>query len=247
MSVDLNELYVQLINSINEIDEVLDSQEDASAIGKRKITNEHIENTKDSWSPVAERLTEQLNEAPVEVQIGFYYGLIRALNNSFGKVLADKLEEIVKSQPTPEVTKLPDEELTKLSETRSELYKKVKSLIEMSKAFGMEGSMEMPKRRTGKKGKRGPREISFFSFKIGDKTFDKLKDVAELYSGTYEKTSDLTKAMREAKINLTQPEDRFEFTLPDGEVLIGYRDADKKVDETTDDSDTDTEETSEEE
>lgn len=239
--MDLREIYEKIHASINEIDEKLDSAGDQKAAGKRKITNELIEESKETWEPVVNRLVEQLSEAPVEIQIGVYYGIVRGLNNKFSANLASEVEKIVEAQPKPEVVELSAEEVKLLSETRSELYKKLKTLIETANNFGEGDGMELPKRRTGAKGKRGPRAITFFSWSVDGEDVENLKAVVDLYD-QYEKVSALTKAMREAKINLTKPEDRIEFTLPDGKVLVGIRTATPvESDDSEDDDDSDDE------
>lgn len=245
-SPDLMELHNQLHVAIDAIDEQLDSQTDSQAAGKRKITSELISDNEASWKPVVEQLVSQLTTAQVEVQIGFYYGLIRELGKVFGTPLSAKLDELVEAQPKIEVEVIPPEQLEVLTKTRSELYAKIKSLLEMAKNFGMDEGMKMPRKRTGKKGKRGPRQISFFSWEIDGTDYENLKAVQEAYSVDYEKVSALTKAMRDAKLNLTEPGDRLEFTLPDGKVLIGTRDDEKVVNENEDTGEEDDDEDGEE-
>lgn len=252
--VNLSDLYDQLKSAVDAIDEKLDSQIDSEAAGKRKLTNELIELHEGTWKPVSESLIAQLADVPEDAKIGFYYGLVRAMNEAFNKPLTAALDKKVAEQPKVEIVPIPQEELDLLSKTRSDLYGKIKSLIEMAKNFGMDEGMEMPKKRTGKAGKRGPRAISFFSFEVDGKSYDTLKEVQDEYSSTYEKVSSLTKAIRESeykgeKINLTTPPDRFEFTLPDGKILIATKDEEKvanpPVENDSDDGD-DSDETEEE-
>ncbi len=231
--MDLQVLHDELHAKIDEIDARLDSQVNQKTAGKRAIVNGLIEDAKVSWEPVGTQLVEQLKTADLDVQIGIYYGLLRMLNAEFNKPLAEAVEEKAKDIPEAPADVIPEEELKSLSTARSELYGKVKQLVEMNETFGGGANMRMPKRRTGGRGPRGPRAITAFNWEIEGKEFDKLKDVAEEYD-QYEKTADLTKAMRDAKIDLKNPEDRIEFTLPDGKLLVGTRDPDKVATEDAD-------------
>lgn len=226
MSVELKALHDQLHTAINEIDDKLDSQADATTAGKRKITNDLIAASESTWKNVSDGLISQLKEAPEDIQIGVYYGLIRSLQSEFGENLSKAVAAKVEAAPKTDVPKLSDEEISALSATRSELYGKLKNLIETAKNFGLDAGMEMAKKRTGKMGKRGPRAISFFNWTVDTKAYDKLKDVIEDYP-QYERVGELTKAMRAAGLNLTEPGDRLEFTLPDGKILVGVKDESK--------------------
>lgn len=220
--MDLQVLHDDLHAKINEIDERLDSQVNQKTAGKRSIVNGLIEEAKGSWEPVGTQLVEQLKTAPVEVQIGIYFGLLRMLNSEFSKPLAEAVDEKAKDIPETPSEVIPEDELKELSSARSELYAKVKQLVEMNETFGGGAKMYMPKRRTGGRGPRGPRAISAYTFEVEGTSFDKLKDVAEAYD-QYEKTKDLTAAIRAAGIDLKNPPERFEFTLPDGKILVGTK------------------------
>jgi gamma-glutamylcysteine synthetase len=234
MSMDLQALHDDLHKQIDKIDEVLDSQTNQKTAGKRTIVNQLIEKSEQTWKPVGSQLVEQLKGADIDTQIGIYYGLVRHLNNEFQKALSEAVEAKVADIPDTPANAIPEEELKSLSSIRSELYAKVKTLVEMNDTFGAGADMHMPKRRTGARGKRGPRAITAYTWEIDGQSFDKLKDVAEVYD-QYEKTADLTKAMREAKIDLKNPEERIEFTLPDGKILVGTKDPDKVATEDSDD------------
>ena len=232
--LNLQELHDDLHAKIDEIDEKLDSQVNQKTAGKRSIVNNLIENARGAWGPTSEQLISQLKKADADVQIGIYYGLLRALNTEFSKPLSEIVDEKAKDIPETPADTISDEILKELSSARSELYAKVKQLVDMNDTFGIGGAMRMPRRRTGARGKRGPRAITAFSWDVDGTSFDKLKDVAEVYD-QYEKTADLTKAMREAKIDLKNPPDRIEFNLPDGKILVGVKDPDKVPTEDTDD------------
>ena len=243
MTMDLKVLHDSLHQKIDEIDEVLDSQVNQKTAGKRTIVNKLIEDKQTVWEPVGSQLLAQLKTADSDTQAGFYYGLIRMLDKEFAKELAAHIESKVVDIPETPATTIPDEKLKELSAARSELYAKVRTLVEMNDTFGAGEDLHMPRKRTGARGKRGPRAITTFNWDIDGTSYDKLKDVAEVYD-QYEKTSDLTKAMREAKIDLKNPADRIEFTLPDGKILVGTKDEDKVATDDTDDDSDDTDDDS---
>lgn len=229
MTMDLQNLHDDLHKKIDEIDAKLDSQVDAKTAGKRAIVSDLIDSAKGTWTPVSEQLIGQLGSATEDVQIGVYYGLLRALNSAFSKKLSEAVDKKVEALPeaTP-ADVIPEEVIKELSTARSELYAKVRQLVEMNETFNGGCTMHLPKRRTGGRGKRGPRAISSFNWTIDETAYENLKAVAEDYD-QYEATKDLTKAMRDAKIDLKNPPDRIEFTLPDGKILVGVKDADKIV------------------
>lgn len=242
MDTNFQTIHDDIHSKLAEIDAQLDSQIDTKVAGKRAIINAFIENSKDAWSGVASQLISELGGASEEVKIGIYYGLLRALNNEFSKPLAAAVDARVEVIPeSPKVT-ISDDVLKELNAARSELYKKAKQLFEMNDDFGLGLEMKMPAKRTGAQGKRGARPITSFNWEIDGTNYDKLKDVAEVYD-QYEKVSELTKAMREAGLDLKNPGDRLEFTMPDGKILIGTKDSEKVVS----DEDPDGEEEEEEE
>jgi hypothetical protein len=235
------EAHDELHRAIDEIDSTLDLLSDSKAAGKRKITNDLIADAKDSWEPISNSLVEQLEAADEKLQIGVYFGLIRALQNKFSETLGTKVESMVESQPQVAKPDLSEEQIKELSSTRSGLYQKLKSLIEMAESFGQNDGMKMASKRTGAVGPRGPRAISFINWSIEDDEFEKLGDVVTKYD-QYEKVSELTKAMRETGINLTKPPARIEFTMPDGRVLVGVNTAPAVTENLPDEEDDEDEE-----
>jgi hypothetical protein len=237
----LKDLYDQMTHSITEIDEKLDSLGDPKTAGKSKIIKEAIEKTKDTWSTIVDTLKTQLSTAPADVQVGVYYGISRGLSDAFSDSTKATVEKIVESQPKVEPM-ITEEEAKKLQPIRSELYQKLKTLVDMATNFGMADGMELPKKRTGAKGKRGPRAASFITWSIDGVEVEgakgTLKPVVELYD-QYEKVGELTEAMRESGVNLTEPDkegNKLEFTLPDGKLLTGEYDPPESDDEVEEDN-----------
>lgn len=217
--MDLKDIYDQLMAGIEDIDRKLDSLTDAKALGKRQAVDKMVEDTKPNWEGIVEQFINQLKEAPVEVRIGVYYGLTKGLNKAFSTSVGQELEAIVADLPQPTPLIQP-EEAPELQKIRSDLYAKVKGTIELAVQFGQEEGMEMPRKRTGSTGKRGKRALTYFAWTINGKQYDDLKAVVAAYD-QYDKVSELTAAMREAKIDTKTPGAKIEFTLPDGSILIG--------------------------
>lgn len=238
MTMDLGKIYEELHEKIGEIDEKLDSLTDTKAAGKRQTINKLIEEAEDSWKPLVDSFQSKLGTAPEETMLGVFYGITRGLSEVFGKQAAEKLDAIVATLPeaTPLIT---PEEVPALQKIRSEIYTNIKATINLAKQFfGDDVDMVMPKKRTGSKGPRGKRALSFYTFFIEEKEYASLKEVIADYP-QYEATKDLTAAIREVgensdpKWNLTEPPDEWSFTLPDGKILVGKdtRDPDDNGDE----------------
>lgn len=240
--------YEKMFDEVKNIDEKLDSLTDGKAAGKRQKIDEMINATKDAHEGVVNDFVKQLENVDIEVLIGIYFGVTRGLDKNFREKVNAGLEEIV--------SKLPDasplisiDEVPAYQKARSVLYQQIKALIEVAGSVGDPHSdkMVMPKKRTGSKGKRGKRALSFFTWFIEDAEYSKLAQIVELYPQSWTKVAELTAAMREAKIDTKTPGDKIEFTLPDGKTLVGLN-ANVSDDEASDDEDDDDEEeTSEEE
>lgn len=200
------------------------------------------------WFGIANQLKEKFSDLSVDVQIGVFYGLIRELD-SLRDPLSKELDKMVSEAPAPDTSEKPTPEQAKqLATIRSDFYGKLKNLIETAKSFGQDEGMVMAKKRTGGRGKRGVRKSTYISWELDAQPIEKLSDIVELYP-QFEKRSDLTKAMKVAGINLTEPPEKIEFALPDGKLLVGIYSppsgstgADVDDDEDDDDEDDETEE-----
>lgn len=235
--MDLREGYEKLTAAINLIDEQLDSLSDTKTAGKRQVTNQLIDKTKDSWESVVESFSKSLESAPSDVLIGVYFGITRGLASKFQEKVAAELEKIVETLPKQEPLINP-EDAPAIQKQRSDIYQKLKQLISLAEQFGEAEGMVPPKKRTGATGKRGKRALSYFTWYIEDEKFDKLAEVVAKYD-QYEKVSALTDAMKKAGLNLTTPEGDLEFTLPDGKILVGVNGATASDDDEDEDSDED--------
>jgi hypothetical protein len=211
------EIYYTLKETIDEIDVQLDSVGDQKAAGKRKITNDLIEEFKDVWEPVVAKLSEQLNSFEPDKRAGVYNGFVRALTKAFGDETSAFVDTLVPAEVEGEAsTSIPAETLAGLQKTRSELYGQIKAIVDIAKQLdGTE--LEMPKRRYGGVGKRGKRALTQYKFTVDGV---EVKNLAEVAKGNgYEKSADLTKALREAKVDTTTPPKEFSFELPNGKTL----------------------------
>lgn len=219
---DLLQAHNELQEALRELDERLDlASGDAETAGKRKITNELIEASKEAWGPISASLTSQLSSASEEVRIGVFYGLLRDLQKTFGEPVSKLVDDKLAAMPKPEKVEVSDEVLKEMNETRSTLFRKITNLIEMARSFDQDAGMyDPPKRRANKGAKSGPRAITFVNWYIDDKEYDTLTEVIKEYP-QYDKTVTLRNAMKEKGIDLKNPPERFEYTLPDGKTLLG--------------------------
>lgn len=240
------EKYEETMSAIGEIDEKLDASQDTS--GKRKFTNDLVEKYEENWSLVTNKIVPQMqNFDDPGLRAAAFYGIVRTLTSEFKDEVDKWLTEQVESQPKTEVEEVSDEEKKSLSETRSELARRAKLLIEMAGTFGEfteDNPWPEPKRR-GAVGKRGKRALSLYTWQIDsaevDEDNDSPKGVSELLG--FEKASDFTKALKEAKINTTSPPDEFRVTINGKEVYARRLTEDDEQDVTEPAEDEENEET----
>lgn len=243
------EKYEETMSAIAEIDEKLDASQDTS--GKRKFTNDLVEKYEDNWSLVTNKIVPQMeNFDNPELLAASFYGIVRTLTNQFKEQVDKWLTEEVENQPKPEVEEVSDEEKKSLSETRSELARRAKLLIEMAGTFGEfseDNPWPEPKRR-GAVGKRGKRALSLYTWQIDsaqvDEDNDSPKGVSELLG--FEKASQFTQALKDAKINTTSPPDEFTVTI-NGKEVYAHRltEEEENEEDVTEPAESETEEGSE--
>ena len=243
--MDLLEKYQECAETLNVLDEKLDSRDGGSGSVKSKLIKDSIEQTKNNWEVVGNKLVEQLAETPDSVKVGFYYGLMRHLDKVYNPIAKKFIEEQVSNAPKVEPL-ISESEVPEVTEQRKQIYEQIKAIRAMAEAFGDPDleKMEAPRRRGGApKGKRGPRAISYFTWSIDDQDFENLKAVIEAVP-FYDRVADLTKAIRASGINLTTPPAEIEFELPDGRVLVGINSVSPEDDESEDEDDSENDEES---
>lgn len=229
MSASALELFEDLISQIEKIDEVLNTEDDAKASSKRRITNDLIAEQADRVQPNLQSLISNLEQLPDEELPGMFLGFVRGLEKHFGKKV-DALVDALVPEPDPNAEKkeeVPEDQKNQLLLTRKDLLDKVRVIgdlaVTMQEITAEDLELKIPKRRNVA-GKRGKRAISYYNLSVGEKSYDSLAEIAKDHG--YEKAADLTKAIRETPIgdtgkgiNLTDPPKYWSFTMKDGEVL----------------------------
>ncbi len=249
--------YKRTWNTIADIDEKLDAGSEAA--GKRKVTNELVEQAKGEWGPVAKNIIEEMRKLTDEERVGVLYGLNRELTSAFKEEAEKLVTARVEALPKTEDT-LTDEQKKALAAERSELANQIKLIVNMAGTFGEfeEGNeWPLPKRR-GAVGKRGKRALSFYDWSIDgvDVPDDQnsVKGVAEMLG--FEKQAEFTKALKECmvgdkKLDTTNPPERFSVEI-NGKTVTAVKGATEEdptaiateptVDEADDDEDEDEDE-----
>ena len=233
MMSDIQEMYQELMEAINSIDEQLDSLDGGDSAGKRKIANDLVAANEAVWQPVVESLIRQLGNLEGDTLAGVFRGISGELNKAFAKPVADHIESLVEVAPVVEPL-ITAEEATELSSQRSELYKNVKQVIHLASVMNSL-ELESPKIRRGSKGKRGPRIVTLMNWAINGEALDdeiKYKEVA--IACGFEGSKGLTDYMKSKDIDTKAPENNeIEVELPDGRTLTGFMPEDDDDDETT--------------
>lgn len=229
---DLAEIHAQLMETVDEIDTKLDSLTGGKTAGKRKIVNDLMEKHSAKWSQAVNDTVAFVQQQDPEVQAAVVSAFMSELRKNFDKGVSNYIEALVDSQPVQEPL-ITEEEAAVLSTQRSELYQKIKAIVQLAETVD-EGPFDMPKMRRGSTGKRGPRNLSLFTFWIdGDEVDMTIGQIAK--ENGYDKASELTKALRESGFD-TRDGDSFEdFELPNGKLLSGQRDDSEDDDEDSED------------
>jgi len=226
---NLTEIHTELMAVIEDIDTKLDSLVDSDTAGKRKVGNDLVSEADALITPVVDQLVPQIQEMDERTRAGVYLGLVRALRSTFDEEVSKMIAGIAETMPKPEPL-VTEEEAKVLSKTRSELYQKVKNVVDLNAQFG-EAELKMPKMRRGSRGKRGPRALTFYTWAINGEEVaeddDNVKGVSALLG--FEKAAEFTKALREGreneqdKIDTTNPPEKFEWKHPDGGLVSATR------------------------
>lgn len=221
---DIKDMYDELMEAINSIDEKLDSLDGGDSAGKRKIANDLVSANEAVWSPVVNSLVAQLRnlEDNPSALAGVFRGIRGELDKAFAKPVTEYIESLVEDAPAVEPL-ITQDEAGELSAQRSEIYKNVKQVIHLASVMnGLE--LDSPKIRRGSKGKRGPRIVTLMSWAINGEELDpevKYKDVA--IACGFEGSKGLTDYMKSKDIDTKAPKDNeIEVELPDGRTLTGF-------------------------
>ncbi len=228
MSLDLGEMYGELKTAIDEIDNLLDSVSGSKTVGKRKVVSDLVAKHEASWKSAVDSTVSGLSNMDPETKAAVYYALVNNLRSNFDKEVVGYVDGLVDALPTQEAL-ISEEQVGEYSEKRSQLYSKIKTVVELADTLGGE-KLELPRVRRGSSGKRGPRNLSLFTFFINGEEVDLTIGQIAKENG-YDKASELTAALKAAGIDTHSGAEIPDFTLPNGKVLSGYRPEDDDDDE----------------
>jgi len=249
----LRQMYNMYFKKIEDLDSVLDAQAGGRSASKRVVLNQLVKDNEDAINSAVTTFRSFLDEEveDEQVRIAIFHGVVKALKGVYDPQVESVLETLV--QDVPEVAPLPTDEVEALTSARKKLYAQTKSNIEMLELFGEKPEdYPMPKRRSGGRGsKRGARKISLYTWTLDGEKLSADEDSVLAISKKlgFEKKSDLTKLMRDAELNLTDPPDPIDFSLasensPDGKdhSLHGVRRVASEGNAEDDEDDDDTDE-----
>jgi len=232
MSLELTEIHADMLAAINEIDVKLDSLSGGKSAGRRKVTADLMEKYEATWQTGVNDVVTYISSQSPEVQAAVYSAFTSELRKKFDKPVSAYLEGIVDSQPKQEAL-ISEDEVEVYSKKRSELYQKIKTVVELAATVSDE-ELEMPRIRRGTSGKRGPRNLSLFTFFIDDVEVDLTIGQIAKENG-YDKASDLTKALRNEGFDTREGSEFGPITLPNGKTLKGIRDDEDDVEDDDED------------
>jgi hypothetical protein len=213
---------------IQVIDEKLDAVSGGADSGKRALANQIAAETSGSWKKDADKVIAlfQKNQEDPNLLVGYVTGFIKEINDNFKESIDKFLTEQVEARKN-DAPVVSDDEVAGLTTDRKELVEQYKVLRQILEMFGHDVStIPEPKKRTGSRGKRGPRVLTNFSFSIDGKertsSQNSLSSIANTVCADLNwKTADLKNWLAEQGLDFQNPEDSWEFTLPNGKVISG--------------------------
>lgn len=241
---DILEMHQQLLDTIGEIDEKLDSLDDSSGATKRKVINELVKAQDETSQKVADNIINQLStlqENDPDALVGVLKGFTDKVNAFFKDYVEAHVNEKVESAPKTEPLITP-EEADVLSKERSQLYQSIKMVVELAKTMLGE-ELTMPKTRRGSRGKRGARAMSLMVWSVNGAELDPQPKYKELaISLGFEGSKELTAYLKSKDVDTRNPAGgKISVELPNGDVLDG------EIPESEEDDDDDDDETSDDE
>jgi hypothetical protein len=212
----LTEIHAELMASIQEIDQVLDTLSGSKTAGRRKIINDMVSNAEGTWQPVAEQVSDFLKGMDESQRTAVFFGVVETLRKEFEKAASSYVEAVVDAQPKQEAVVTP-EQAEQLNANRKELYAKIKPIVELAEQIEGE-TLEMPKVRRGSSGPRGKRAMSLLTYFIDGEEVDMTPGQIAKENG-YEAAKDFTQALRDAGYDVSTVTEINNFKLPNGKVL----------------------------
>ena len=248
---DLRTIYEGAMVNVSDIDEKLDSLTDQETAGKRKVSNDLVEASRDKWEPFSTAAVKQMADMSPEVLAGVYLGIQKILKDEFDKSVSEFITSQVSDMPPVEPL-ISEEEAESLRKVRSGLYQQIKSVrelaIQVGEATEEDEDWKMPKMRRGAHGKRGKRALSLFTWFFNGEEVEDVDTVREVASHLgYEKAADFTQALRDSGIDTRNPPDEFTFNHPSGVILTAVKETDEVENGDEDEDEDDSEATPEEE
>jgi hypothetical protein len=217
-------------NEIKELDEQLDAASGSESAGKRALGNQLASEYETQWKKSADNLVNTLQKIEDPSQkAGVFTGILNHVNSILKEEIDNFLAAEVATRQS-EMVPVSAEDLQALTDSRKtnvEQYRALRQILEM---FGQDVStIPEPKKRTGARGKRGPRVLTGFDFAIDgavrSSSQNNLSSIANTVTSDLNwKTIDLRNFLEEKLAETghslqNPPVEGFEFTLPNGKVL----------------------------
>jgi hypothetical protein len=209
-------------DEILAIDEKLDAASGSEDAGKRALANSLASEYASVWKSPADKMVTSISKIEdMEQRAAAFTGVVKSLQEAFKKEVDSFLEETVKARQADNPTEtLSEDELNSLSESRKTLVEQFRALKNILDMFGQDTSVVPdPKKRTGSRGKRGPRVLTDYDYFIDgvarSKSQNSLSSIANTVCADLGwKTADLRSFLTDKGIDLTNPPAEFEVQLP---------------------------------
>lgn len=214
-----------IVRKIEEIDVQLDAASGSSASVSRLAESTLLDEQATNYKDFVDSVVQGISDADsTETKVATVLALGRILDSTFKSEVADfmkaRVEELSKQQEESDLT---DEEISELEAQRKQLneqYKAVRQLLEM---FDQDISdIPEPKIRTGSRGKRGPRTLNTYHYRVNETDLpeesDSLAMVAKIAG--VKKVSELKKFITDQGIDLKSPPNEWQAELPNKQGTV---------------------------
>ncbi len=230
------------------LDEEIAAASGSVSQGKRAYLNSLV-NTRmddDLNSFVQDIVSNLSNVSEVEDLIALTESLDRAIKQHFGEQIDKHVDAYLEANKPEESEKVSDTELESMMDKARTLRKRFDSMAGVLEMFGFDISdIQRPKRLSGSRGPRGPRTLSKFDYFVDGVARTKHQNSLSSIASTLLKDTELgkTKHLREwlvqQGLDIENPPDEWEYTLPNGKVLKAVKSEETDEYEASDDDDED--------
>jgi hypothetical protein len=212
------------VDEISQLDEQLDAASGSETAGKRALANGLASESENLWKEFADQIVSKIQAQTaddVSQLAGVFTGVVSSLNEAFRNTVDEFLTTEVTSRQENREAVSPDQikEWTDARKTLMEQYKALKGILDL---FGQDTSgIPEPKKRTGARGKRGPRVLQGYDFFIDDEPRSQHQNSLSSIANTVcselgWKTKELRDFLTESGIDLENPPEDFEgIMLPE--------------------------------